>query len=895
MKIQHLLTEAIENPKGPAKIPTGSGKTGIDNPAHAETAYYEGDPDQFNFGAQARNYQALKTALARSGKQFNYIAVASSPLGRDTFVAVAPNIVWYKYESSSPAAGQNILYVNGVKTKTTDFISKTAEQQAAMLIADPAHIKLEKQDVFGYLSTLAKSERSAEQILAEISSRKDTIFKLVKHQMVYSPKESTKLQTINKLLAKKAALPQWLTFNAVCQTIQPDIAKLIVRQFDTIPRYAKDMINDYKTAKLLTTYDYINANIDENINNIKNYFYKNIQMGYVNGIDDLFSILNDVGYDTKKFDIDALAKLVPIAVLERMVAPGNNNQTGNMTKTIQDWLRLGIPKENIVAAFDSAKDQLIGHSILELSRSGNAEFADNTIKSIKMLGLEWPDFASKNIVKLVQGKKDVIIRTLLTTIKQYSDSTYKLATVLKTVNFLKTIGVNWPELAAIEKSINSMSKSLGLLETIKPKGILMKINEVTQLDEDLGTLAQLGVGPLIKILNQPYRSGGSSKRSYGSSISAVGSKFSNVNDIGPTSPIVDIGVIKKDVIKQIRSFFKREEGARAFALYIGGTPVLFATTDEHSLTGASRISRAAYDLTPFEQEYQAHIAATYDRYQPKPSVKTARDKEEDEYSNNYRDRKTVTKHYQGEVFTTSELSQILANIEGVAKAVNKPITAKAVMIDQESMSQRRGRYGNKPEPRIRDAYEMGQDLKVRLARYKNSKRLTVGTIEEFVKLTLSGAAKVVNFAGHPYQMATTSYDKIDPAALLRGTPFTTRYKSNDPKDYRTVDITYMFDRETNMLNPIKAEWRPGDIESYQGSQTAVLDVKGYLKSELKISTLDKDRVLPALLSMYKSSPNETVMNRIISIITALRKAGEDWPELIAIEKSLNASLASGKK
>jgi len=278
-----------------------------------------------------------------------------------------------------------------------------------------------------------------------------------------------------------------------------------------------------------------------------------------------------------------------------------------------------------------------------------------------------------------------------------------------------------------------------------------------------------------------------------------------------------------------------------------------------------------------------------------PPIKTARDKKEREYTRSYSDSYEVTKHYQGDVFTTGQLAQIVANVEAVAKAVDKPITAKAVMVDRESMEQHRSRYGTKPEPRIRDAYEMGQDLKVRLARYKNSKRLTVGTIEEFVKLTLNGAAKVVNFAGHPYQMATTSYDKIDPAALLKGTTFKASYKSNDPKDYRSVDITYMFDRETNMLSPIKAEWRPGDADSYQGSQIAVLDVRGYLKSELKISTLEKTKVIPALLSMYKSAPNETVMKRIISIITALRKAGEDWPELNAIEKSLTSSLASGKK
>ena len=530
-----------------------------------------------------------------------------------------------------------------------------------------------------------------------------------------------------------------------------------------------------------------------------------------------------------------------------------------------------------------------------MARTGKAEFADNTIKSIKLLGLEWPEFASENIVKLIQDKKDLIVRTMLTNIKQNSDSTWQLEIVRKTVEFLKSVGVNWPELAAIEKSVNTMLKSKMLQETAKTKGKLMKISEVTQLDEDLGNLAQLGVGPLIKILNQPYSRGGGGRRASGPHISAVGKKFYSSGDgIGTRSPIVDIGVIKKDVLKEIRKFFKREDSAKAFALYIGGTPVLFATTDDYQLAGGSRISRAAYDLTPFEEEYKAHLAAAYDRYQSKPPVKTARDKTEREYGDNWSTSYDVTKHYQGDVFTTGDLAQIIANIEAVAKAVNKPISAKAVLHDRESAQLHMQRYQNQPVPRIRDAYVMGQDLKVRLARYRNSKRPTVDTIEEFIQVAMNGAAKVVNFAGHPYKMATTSYDKVEPAALLSGKPFTVRYASNDPNDYRTVDVSYMFNRETNMLLPFKADWKPGNEGAYASGQTAVLDVKGYLRSEMKIPSVTKERVLPALLKMYKDSPNTTTYRRVLSIIAALRNAGEDWPELAAIEKSAKANLAVEK-
>jgi hypothetical protein len=895
MKISQLLPEAIENPKGPAKIPTGAGKTALDNPAHSDTAYYEGNPEQFDFGAQKRNYTALKAALARSGKQFNYIAVARSPLGRDTFIATAPGVLWYKYESGSPQSGQNILYVNGVKTKTTDFIAKTPEQQAAMLVADPAHIKLEKRDAFGFLSTIAKSDRTAEQILAEITPYKDLILQIIAYQLQHFPKETAKLQTVNKLLAKKSALPQWLVFDTVRQAIQPTLANSIVNNLDTIASYAFDRLKDYTNAGLITTYDYIHREIDQKFNNIINQVKRQIIMSHISSVDNLFEFLEAVGYKTDRIDVNTIARSLSVSELERMIRPGSSNQTGNLTKMIQDWLQLGVPKEKIIAAFNEQKDQLIGQGILELARTGKAEFANNTIKSIKLLGMEWPEFATENIVKLIQDKKDVIVRTMLTNVKQNSDSVYQLEIVSKTVNFLKSVGIAWPELAAIEKSVNSMLQSRSLRENTKPKGRPMKISEVTQLDEDLGNLAQLGVGPLIKILNQPFSRGGSGRRASSPHIGAVGAKFYSSGDgIGTRSPIVDLGVIKRDVLKEIRKFFKKEEGAKAFALYIGGTPVLFATTDDYQLAGTSRISRAAYNLTPFEEEYKAHIEATYAKYQSRPSIKTAREKTEREYKNNWSDSYDVIKHYQGDVFTTSELANVIAIIEAVAKAVNKPITAKAVMHDRESAQLHYQRYQNKPEPRIRDAYTMAQELRVRLARYKNTKRPTVDTIEEFIKLALNGGAKVVNFAGHPYQMATTSYDKIEPAALLSGKPFRVSYKSNDPQDYRTVDVHYMFDRETNMLLPFKADWKSSDEGPYGASQTAVLDIKGYLRTEMKIPSVTKERVLPALLKMYKDSPNTTTYRRVLSIIAALRKAGEDWPELAAIEKSAKANLAAEK-
>lgn len=890
MKISQILQEKIDNPKGPARIPTGAGKSAIDNPAHSDSAFYEGDPDQYDFGAQKRNYQALKTALARNGIKFNYLAVTRSPLGRDMFVATAPGIVWYKYESGSPQAGQNILYVKGVKTKTTDFIAKSPQDQDAMLASDPSTIKLGKGDAIGYLGELAKSEKTSAQILSEIEPRKDRLIEIITAQLLYEPANVSKIRTLNKLLAKKSALPQWLVTDSLLNTIQPQIAKRVLENLSW-PSWIRDTLAAFEKFGLVTTYDYLSQELDAKIEEVREKIRKSIRMSFVDSVNKLFDFFKHIGYDSSKINVKEIAQSIPIKHLESTVEPGPTNQTGNLTKVIKDWMQLGVPKQNIIAAFEGAKDQLIGQSVYELARSGKADFADNTMKSIALLGLDWPEFASENIVKLINNNKDQVIRTMLTIMKQHSDSSYQLLSVRRTVDFLKSVDVKWPELAAIEKSLNSMLASKQLDETAKIKGRLMKISEVTELEEDLGNLAQLNLGPMINLLKQSYSRGGNRSTPH---IGHNQRRFA-YTEIGSKSKVLDIGVIKKDAMKTIRAFYKKSnENIQGFALYIGGTPVLFALADEYTLAGGSRVLRIAYDLTPFEQEFRAHIDATYDRWSSKPGVKTGREREERNYSHpddRWDNPITVTQRYAGDVTATGDLSKMVANIEAVANAVGQPLTAKAVTGDAESMGQRNLRYQNRPVPRIKDAYEMKRDLDVRLKRFKNAKRPSATTIEEFIAFTLSGAAKVVNFAGHPYQMISTSYDKIEPQSLLSGKPFKASYRSNDPEAYQTVEVTYMFDRATNMLNPIKAEWKESaDAKGYGGkSQMAVLDVKGYLKSELKIPRLDKERVIPALLSMYKSSPGETTFTRILSIIKALRKAGEDWPELTAIEKSITAS------
>lgn len=131
----HELAERISKPSGPERFVTGIGKATIPNPAHTKEASYEGDPEGYDFGPQRRSYEAIKAALARAGMRFDYIGAAKTGPRRDRFVATAPGLMWYKYDSSG-----NELFINGARMLTSDFVGSTPEEQDAILKSDPADL-----------------------------------------------------------------------------------------------------------------------------------------------------------------------------------------------------------------------------------------------------------------------------------------------------------------------------------------------------------------------------------------------------------------------------------------------------------------------------------------------------------------------------------------------------------------------------------------------------------------------------------------------------------------------------------------------------------------------------------------------------------------------------------
>lgn len=419
------------------------------------------------------------------------------------------------------------------------------------------------------------------------------------------------------------------------------------------------------------------------------------------------------------------------------------------------------------------------------------------------------------------------------------------------------------------------------LTDIKPQVIIKE----SVLVEKLGTLSQLGIGPLINVLKQPII--GTSRTGRGGEAGEVGSKFYG-HEIGSTSEIRNVGVIK-DGLKSIRKAYKTNEGARAFALYIGDKPVLFGIYDDYDLAGSSRTGRLAYDLNAFKStidEIDAEKAAGASTWaKPSPTqITTYREKEQYEFEK--RRGKTKPRQFQGQAAPTSQLADVINLIMEVAKRVGQPVTAKLVMIDTAAGSKRTKRYTSR---QIGDGVK---DLRARLAIYKNMKKPTVDTIEDFVAMSVKNQGKQVRFAGTTYVLKTSGYDKLDPGALLAGKPFEISYSSSDPGVYDSLRVTYAFDAASNMLKPVYAVWydRRNPADRYS-RQEAVLDGPGYLKVKLSVTDLDdKKAVIPKILEKFKASQ----YSEVIYLIDALKKAGKDWPEIDTIEKSAKLELERKK-
>lgn len=426
------------------------------------------------------------------------------------------------------------------------------------------------------------------------------------------------------------------------------------------------------------------------------------------------------------------------------------------------------------------------------------------------------------------------------------------------ITTIRSTGVTWDTLDGVE---NAMKR-----ENIQ--------ENIQALTEDLGNLAELRLGNLGGLLKQKmYRSDRGRNV-----VGAVEKKFSPYSPFGPNSEIVTVPAVKRDLAKTIKKQFTADPDIIAAAVYLNNNPVIFMITDATNLRGGTRANSIAYDFTAYSEDFREIMKAKTYKYRDFHDTSVRQEQEKDySYSVSHNeDFPVVTKSYAGKLVDTYDLITLLDTAEAIAKNQNIIMSLKFVKKDKKRIDIRNRRAWITRG----DILVTGEELKVRLAKYKNSKRPAAETIEDFIKMSISGTADVIRFDDVAYRVAKSSYGIIDPVLLLQGTPFSVTYRGADPGDYRSIDVRFYFDRTSNMIVPYAASWY---ID--QRKQEEILDPAAYLKINLKISTVEKREVLKKILENLKDGRIEAVK----SYIRAVKKMNADWPEIAQIEAVLEKS------
>jgi len=134
-------SEASQSHAGTEKIVICGGVK-VPNPcSKSDLLVYQGDLGGYNFGPQARNYEAINESLGRLfGISLDYIWVGhyqgktrgGGKGGKRTQFLVKSsdgNFYWRKYESPAPGSGQNWVYLKGKRMKTTQWLNMSDEER----------------------------------------------------------------------------------------------------------------------------------------------------------------------------------------------------------------------------------------------------------------------------------------------------------------------------------------------------------------------------------------------------------------------------------------------------------------------------------------------------------------------------------------------------------------------------------------------------------------------------------------------------------------------------------------------------------------------------------------------------------------------------------------------
>lgn len=285
--------------------------------------------------------------------------------------------------------------------------------------------------------------------------------------------------------------------------------------------------------------------------------------------------------------------------------------------------------------------------------------------------------------------------------------------------------------------------------------------------EDLGKLKELGLGRMVNAFKQSYHgfdTGRGSQRRVGIATSEIGNRINSYNTgIGANSEAIDVPKITS--WSTIKKAFKANEDRlpAAAVFYVNNKAVALLIAGSWELTSVKSVVGLSWDFTgtsateedinKMTSPLAARVTNAY-----RGTVTTSKGKEksagvEEKARNDGGDSPRLSvKHYQG---VAQEVRSVALFFDAMFEVFPNAIKMKLITIDHDLRKKRSDRYGNADyaSTKTSDLKMFADDIKTRLAKFKNSKVASVEDMQEFVAKVFTGGGllKKLNFAGLTYE------------------------------------------------------------------------------------------------------------------------------------------------
>ena len=359
--------------------------------------------------------------------------------------------------------------------------------------------------------------------------------------------------------------------------------------------------------------------------------------------------------------------------------------------------------------------------------------------------------------------------------------------------------------------------------------------EMLDLLEDLGNLRKLGLGTMVDAFKQTY------SRGKELDTRAVGNKFSRYDHgaIGRDSETVDGGIIKNwNGLKKVY-LANKDDYPLATIFSVDGKPVSLMIASISELDSINSRVALAWDFSSVKPTPEEATELTKGLNSKgsesswrrkvvgdvKPEKSSRSEKIEDEtynYQTSKYEKLFVTKKYSGFAQTVREVTPFVNNL---AKAFGSRLTVKLILADKARMEKRNERNANPPiDPKVLKLFT--DEIKTRLAKYKNSKVASAEDAQDFVNKVFGGGLKRLKFAGSTYTVVPAkeyigsndhrgqgkgykSFYNGTMSDLISGKNVTMQFEADRAEsDYNTLYLTVKFSK--GQLIPVEARYNNRD-------------------------------------------------------------------------------------